>query len=62
MDWLDIVGGAQAVRAVFGVQVPSLEVVRVYEVVFRQDGPSIVLKIDLSEYRKPSAIHVRNAS
>lgn len=50
MDWLDIVGGAQAVRAVFGVQVPSLEVVRVYEVVFRQDGPSIVLKIDLSEY------------
>lgn len=50
MSWLDLVDGAQALTAVFGTMVPRLDGVRLHEVILHQDGPTLVLRVDLAEF------------
>lgn len=50
MTWLSLVERAKAIQAIFGDLDPRLEGVRLLEIDMRQDGPSIVLTIDLSDY------------
>jgi hypothetical protein len=50
MTWLDLVDRAEAIRAVFMEAEPSLDAVRLHEVVFHQDGPTVTLRFDLAEF------------
>jgi hypothetical protein len=52
MSWLDLIDRNEALKAVFGTTVPHLDSVRLHEVTLHQDGPTIVLRFDLSEFPK----------
>lgn len=50
MSWLNLIDRAEVVESVFGPMVPNLDAVRLRELVLQQDGPTALLRFDLSEF------------
>ena len=49
MSWTNLLQNAQSIEAIFG-RVPSLEKAQIREIVFNEDGPTTLLRLDLSEF------------
>ncbi|MDP2269636.1 MAG: Imm50 family immunity protein [Archangium sp.] len=49
MDWIDSVGSAEFLRKLFP-KAPSLHRVRILEVDLHQDGPRVLVRLDLNEF------------
>ena len=50
MSWLDLVNRTEGIRAVFSEVEPSLDTVRLHEMIFHQDGPQLTLRFDLIDF------------
>jgi hypothetical protein len=59
MSWIDLLDNNHFLRTLFPAGGPSLEAVRLHEVLLHQDGPSVSLRFDLNEYpaRPPEKWH-----
>jgi len=50
MSWLDLIDNARFLSKLFPDQPPSLSAIRLHEIQLHQDGPRIILRLDLNEY------------
>jgi hypothetical protein len=49
MAWIELLDNPEAVRAIFPAGAPSLEAVRIHDVLLHQDG-MLILRLDLNDY------------
>ena len=54
MSWLDGVQQKESILAVFTEKAPSIASVRVHEITFHRDGPTIQLRLDLRDFPDPA--------
>jgi hypothetical protein len=50
MSWIDIVSNNKFLKMLFPNSDPSLDAIRLHEVILHQDGPKVSLRFDLNEY------------